>query len=178
MRTLFTIHAGEYLVGSELEKRFKKYSVWIPSRDVGIDLLLANKSLKKSLSIQVKFSRDFSTEQKVEFHGKIVSRGWFTLNFQKLKNSQADIWVFVLYNFYKGDMNYIIIKPQELVKRYQKLKRKGKTIQSYFYVTSHGKCWEGRGLRRNDKVALANDIYENKTRDLTPFLNNWKSLKL
>ena len=43
MKTLFTIHAGEYLVGSEIEKLFKNYRVWIPSKDTGIDLLVTDK---------------------------------------------------------------------------------------------------------------------------------------
>ncbi len=44
MRPLFTIHAGEYLVGSEIEQHFKKekLNVWIPSRGADIDLLVSD----------------------------------------------------------------------------------------------------------------------------------------
>ena len=61
MKTLFTIHAGEYLVGNHLEKKYKKdIKVWIPSKDIGTDLLVTDSENKKSVSLQVKFSRDYS----------------------------------------------------------------------------------------------------------------------
>lgn len=40
MKTLFTVHAGEFLVGSEIEKRITGANVWVPSKDKGIDLLI------------------------------------------------------------------------------------------------------------------------------------------
>ena len=49
MKPLFTIHAGEYLVGSYIEKHFKKYNVWIPSKDTGIDLLVTNSKNNKTI---------------------------------------------------------------------------------------------------------------------------------
>jgi len=39
MKSLFTIHAGEYLVASHIEQHYKRVNVWIPSRDTGVDLL-------------------------------------------------------------------------------------------------------------------------------------------
>ena len=59
MKPLFTIHAGEFLVASYIEQRFKDYLVWLPSRDLGVDLRLTDKACKRAVSIQVKFSRDF-----------------------------------------------------------------------------------------------------------------------
>ena len=47
MKPIFTIHAGEYLVAAEIEKTLKEVTVWLPSKDTGIDLLLAYKSNKK-----------------------------------------------------------------------------------------------------------------------------------
>ncbi len=46
MKPLFTIHAGEYLVGERIEKNFKEWNVWIPSKDTGIDLLVLTKIIK------------------------------------------------------------------------------------------------------------------------------------
>ena len=43
MRPIFTIHAGEYLVGNFLETMFKEIEVWMPSKDTGTDLLITNK---------------------------------------------------------------------------------------------------------------------------------------
>src|SRR5690554_1866372 len=45
MQPLFTIHAGEYLVGSHIEQHLRdpngdKVNVWVPSKDTGIDLLV------------------------------------------------------------------------------------------------------------------------------------------
>ena len=37
MKPLFTIHEGEFLVGSHIEKKFRDWNVWIPSKDKGID---------------------------------------------------------------------------------------------------------------------------------------------
>src|SRR5713101_6816222 len=43
MKPLFTIHGGEYLVGSYIEQHFKRVNVWIPSRDKGADLLVTDR---------------------------------------------------------------------------------------------------------------------------------------
>src|SRR5690554_7689567 len=64
MQPLFTIHAGEYLVGSHIEQHLRdpngdKVNVWVPSKDTGIDLLVTDKTNKKTTSLQVKFSKDF-----------------------------------------------------------------------------------------------------------------------
>ena len=60
MQPIFTIHAGEYLVGSYIEDKFKKYRVWVPSKDIGIDLLVTNSKNSKAVSLQVKFSKDYT----------------------------------------------------------------------------------------------------------------------
>ncbi|ENY3129647.1 hypothetical protein ACFXAP_003729 [Vibrio cholerae] len=53
MKPIFTIHAGEFLVGSHLEQKFgKKINVWIPSKDTGVDFLLTDSSNQKTTSIQ------------------------------------------------------------------------------------------------------------------------------
>lgn len=59
MKPLFAIHAGEFLVASYIEQRFKDYLVRLPWRDLDVDLLLTDRACKKAVSIQVKFSRDF-----------------------------------------------------------------------------------------------------------------------
>jgi hypothetical protein len=41
MRPLFTIHAGEFLVGSDIEGKFRHVNVWLPTKDTGIDLLIS-----------------------------------------------------------------------------------------------------------------------------------------
>lgn len=58
MQPLFTIHAGEYLVGSRIEQ--------------GV------------------------THGMPEYRDKLLSCGWWTLNREKIRESSADYWVFVL----------------------------------------------------------------------------------
>lgn len=58
MRPIFTIHAGGYLVATEIEKKFRDLRVWIPSKDIGIDLLVIDARQNKVASLQVKFSKD------------------------------------------------------------------------------------------------------------------------
>lgn len=38
LKTLFTVHAGEFMVGSEIEQRFPKARIWLPSKDTGSHL--------------------------------------------------------------------------------------------------------------------------------------------
>ena len=39
MKPLFTVHAGEYLVGAYIEHFHPRWSVWVPSKDTGIVFL-------------------------------------------------------------------------------------------------------------------------------------------
>ena len=94
MQPLFTIHAGEYLVGTFIEENFKNYNLWLPSKDTGIDLLVTDKKNKKAVSLQVKFSKDYSpTHLTHEEEKKSTAWGWWTVSRDKLKKSQADFWV-------------------------------------------------------------------------------------
>lgn len=66
----------------------------MPSKDIGIDLLLTDKSNKKTISIQVKFSKDFNTTHVEEnLRKNIKGTGWWTLNKEKIESSQSDYWV-------------------------------------------------------------------------------------
>ncbi|MBM7457244.1 putative helicase [Oceanisphaera litoralis] len=79
MQPLFTIHAGEYLVGSHIEQAMTdpngdKINVWIPSKDTGVDLLITDKNNKKTTSLQVKFSKDFLiTNGRKEYQSQLKS---------------------------------------------------------------------------------------------------------
>ncbi len=113
MQPLFTIHAGEYLVGSHIEQHLRdpngdKVNVWVPSKDTGIDLLVTDKTNNKTSSLQVKFSKDFLlTHGRPEYRDKLLSCGWWTLNREKIHESSADYWVFVLHTHNKKDMQYV-----------------------------------------------------------------------
>jgi len=178
MKSIFTIHAGEYLVGEYLEKKYKKYNIWIPSKDTGIDLLVTNADNSKSVSLQVKYSKDFLITEGREYQEKLYAVGWWTLNADKIRKSKADYWVFVFHNLNKRKMQYLLISPKELLKKLKAIHPKKKTIQTYLTVTKDMKCWETRGLKKEDLILIAYGSYKNKTRDFTKYLNVWdKALK-
>ena len=178
MRPIFSIHAGEYLVGTHIEENYKNLNVWLPSKDTGIDLLVTDKKNLKTLSIQVKFSKDFlgsvgkSTSEAVAT--KVKSGGWWTFRQDKIKESPADLWILVLYRFTEKDCDFVIIEPQEILKRFHQLGKDTSMIQSYIWVTTEDKCWETRGLNKSDQDAIAKCEYSDSVRDLSCYLNNWK----
>jgi hypothetical protein len=180
MKPIFTIHAGEYLVAAQIEKTFKNVNVWLPSKDTGIDLLLTDKSNKKTVSIQVKFSKDFNTTHvKENLRKNIKGIGWWTLYEKKIKGSQADYWVFVLYSIKEKTHDYIIIEPKKLLDIFKKLNRtktKKDRLDCYFTVTTEGKAFETRGLNKKEMKELYKGAYMNTDRDVTEFLNNWKPI--
>ena len=175
MKPIFTIHAGEYLVGSHIERTFKNLNVWLPTKDTGIDLLVSDNKNKKTVSVQVKFSKDFLAENKSEvLRQGLKAAGWWSLKSEKILKSKADLWVFVLYAFEQKEPDFIIISPHELLKRLEATHGQEKVIQIYFYVTKKNKCWESRALRMADQVLVAEGAFSDKQRNFTKYLNNWK----
>jgi len=178
MKPLSTIHAGEYLVGSYIEKHFKKYNVWLPSKDTGIDLLVTNSKNNKTVSLQVKYSKDYTTtHMKSEHHNSFRTWGWWTLNPKKVKASKADLWVFVMQSFAHKTIDCVVIPPKTLVALLKKIHGPKKLHQTYMWVRNDNTCWEARGLSKTEKLSLADGDYENEDRHLTGFLNNWGIMK-
>lgn len=174
MRTIFTVHAGEYLVACEIESKFKELKVWVPSKDNGIDLLVTDGNCKKLASIQVKFSKDhLATGKELRATEEIKSGGWWQFDSTKLGASAADYWVLVLCEFNTRNYDYVVVPKKELVKRYSKISPESKKIQSYFWVTASGKCWETRGLKSDQLGEICQGIFKDKDRDFTGYLNNW-----
>lgn len=174
MKPLFTVHTGEYLVASFLENRFKGVNVWIPSRDTGIDLLVSDRRHRRTVSLQVKFSKDFlPTHMGPEFQKKLRACGWWTIDQDKLRKSAADYWVFVLQGFASRTVDFVVIPPGELWRRLRKIHGQAKKIQSYLWVTETKRCWEARGLKRGDQLLIAHGEFRRRERDLTAWLNNW-----
>jgi hypothetical protein len=174
MKPLFTIHSGEYLVGSHIEKHFRNVSVWVPSRDVGVDLLVSDRRLRRAVSLQVKFSKDFLvTHMNAQFQKDLRACGWWTIDRDKLARSPADFWVFVLLGFAARTTDFVIVRPKELLRRLRTIHGVKKKIQTYVWVTERKRCWETRGLLRRDQLLLADGRYNNPARDLTKYLNSW-----
>lgn len=183
MQPIFTIHAGEYLVGSYIEQSLtdpngNKLNVWIPSKDTGVDFLITDRSNTKTISLQVKFSKDFLiTHGRPEYQERLVSCGWWTLNREKIVNSEADYWVFVLHTFNAKNMQYVILTPKQLIQRLDSIHPATKSLQTYLWVSDDSRCWETRGLKKKetDELILRNGNVP-KDRDFTEFLNNWDAI--
>jgi hypothetical protein len=93
MKTLFTVHAGEFLVGSKIEQQIKGINIWLPAKDKGIDLLVTNSQNRCLVSLQVKFSRDFLiTNMGSIFQEGLLACGWWTHSQKKIRASKADLW--------------------------------------------------------------------------------------
>jgi hypothetical protein len=174
MKPLFTIHAGEYLVGAFIEQHFKSVNVWIPLRDTGIDLLVSDRRNDRNLSLQVKFSKDFLvTHMGPSFQKQLRACGWWTINRDKLRASPADYWVFVLQGFASRSVDFVVIPRQDLLRRLSAVHGRHKVIQSYIWVTEANRCWETRGLNRAQQLLIAQGDFQHRHRDLTAWLNNW-----
>jgi hypothetical protein len=179
MKAIFTVHAGEYLVGSYIENRYRKWRVWVPAKDMGIDLLVTDPNKRKAVALQVKFSKDFNPTQRQSFlQNKLMAAGWWTHQEKKIRDSRADFWVFVLPSFTENRTSFIIITPAELLRRLRRIHgRTAKKIHSYFWITKTMKCWEARGLSTADQELIASNRFTNPLRDFSQFLNAWGKIE-
>jgi hypothetical protein len=181
MKSLFTIHAGEYLVGSEINRKLRHVNIWLPEKDTGIDLLITNKKNKKTVSLQVKFSRDYLvTHMKGNaFQRGLQACGWWKLNRQKIVKSQAEYWIFVLLGFDNRSKDFVIIKSDDLLKRLDKIHgNSSKFFDLYFWVTKRDKCYEARSLTPTEKLNIADGKFKNRACDFTKYLNNWAPIEV
>ena len=183
MRSLFTVHAGEVLVGSEIEQRFKNAAIWLPAKDTGVDVLVTNPKRDRVVSLQVKFSHDFLiTHMKSIYQEGLLACGWWTHSRKKILASEADLWVFALQAFDPKRTQFVLIPPKDLYRRLSQIHGTADRVHSYLWVTKKGKCWETRGLSKRDEILIANHAYRDPQRDFSSYLNAWdglgRSLKL
>ena len=174
------IHAGEFVVGDFIERHYRAVNLWVPARDTGIDLLVTDPRNQRVVSLQVKFSRDYLLSQSIGLQKALRACSWWALNRQKLRDSEADYWVLVLMGWERRTKDFMVIKPSDLLERLDRIHGKaGKTIQSYLWVTKKGSCWEARGLKKSDKLAIAEgrDPDTHKARDFSLYLNKWGPIK-
>jgi len=179
MKSLFTIHAGEYLTGAYIEQHYPKWNVWIPSKDTGIDLLVTNSENNKVVSLQVKFSKDFNpTHHSPLDQSHLLATGWWTHDPVKIQKSPADFWIFVLPSFVEKQTSFIILPPAELYRKFEAIFGPAKKrIHSYLRITKTRRCWEARGLKKTAQELLALDRLSDKDRELTEYLNAWKKIE-
>ncbi|MBK7970949.1 MAG: hypothetical protein IPK08_19640 [Bacteroidetes bacterium] len=135
---------------------------------------MTDKQNKKTISLQVIFSKDFNvTHTKEYLRPNIKGTGWWTLNMDKIAKSNANYWVFILYSFEKKSNDFIILKPQELLKIFESLEKKDSVIHCYMTVTNKNKAFETRGMSKADMQLLFDNKLICPQRDLTNYLNNW-----
>jgi hypothetical protein len=184
MKPLFTIHAGEFLVGEAIERKFPKVNVWVPAKDTGVDLLVSDAGNERAVSLQVKFSRDylegrdFATHMKDEiFRNELRALGWWTLTRHQIETSPAKYWVFVLAGFVNKTTDFIIIERRELLKRLDGIHQGKPKFQCYFCVTNGNRCWDTRGLKKSDVRLVAEATFKCEARDFTTYLDNWRPIE-
>ena len=175
MRTLFTVHAGEYLTASHIEQKLK-LPVWIPSKDKGIDLLVTNRANRRAISLQVKYGKDFLPGKRPVIREAFRCISWFTLDTAKVDASPAELWVFVLHSFKHREPDFVVVRRGELRQRLRALHGWHGKIQSVLCTTETGGCWEGRGREGalTRQLAAGNDA--EPRRDFTKYLNDWHAV--
>lgn len=162
------------MVGSFIEQRFPRANVWIPSKDTGVDLLVSDRRNRRAISLQVKFSKDFLvTHMRPVFQKYLRASGWWTIDHKKLQRSPADFWLFVVLGFAARTTDFVIVPSTELRRRLRSIHGSPKVIQSYLCITEQERCWETRGLKREDLLQIAYGTYEERRRDFTKWLNAW-----
>jgi hypothetical protein len=175
MKPLFTIHAGEYLVGAHIEQSFRHTNVWVPTRDTGIDLLVSDSRNRRNVSLQVKFSKDFLvTHHGAKFQKQLRACGWWTISRDKLAKSKAEYWVFVLLGFASRTKDFVVVPREQLLGKLDAIHGRRKMIQVYLWVTEGKRCWETRDLNRAAKLRVTDGTFEHPHRDFTEWLNNWR----
>lgn len=189
MKPLFSIHEGEYLVGEYLEKK-TRFSVWVPSKDTGEDLLVVSEDKTSVASLQVKFSKDFLvTHGKPELFEHILCSGWWSLSGPKIKSSKADFWVFVLFPFLlpgkptakrrNSDNNaqFVLIRPAELYNKLVAINGEKTTHHVYLSISKDGtRCLQTRGLRKSSSY-FTDGLDVDPARDFSDHLNSWDELE-
>jgi hypothetical protein len=175
MRPLFTVHAGEFLVGEHIERTFSSLNVWIPAKDTGVDLLVTDAGARHSTSLQVKLSRDYRLPEATDdFDRSLVAAGWLTLDHDKIEKSPAEWWVIVLVSHErKRKPQFIVIRPSDLLSRLVQIHGTSKRYHFYPWITKSGLCLQGRGLGKSERAILVNGMLQLGPRDLSAFLNNW-----
>lgn len=179
MKPLFTIHAGEYLVGLYIEEHYPDLNLWVPSKDTGIDFLVTDAKNRRTVSLQVKFSKDFvPMERLAHLQHHISAIGWWTHHQKKIVESAADLWVFVLPSFMDRQTHFIILTPEELLQRLRSIHRpSADRVQSYLWVTKGGHCWEARGLKKKEHEQIARNEFTHAQRDFSAYLDNWSEME-
>lgn len=174
MKPLFTVHEGEFLVGDHINRKLgHKYDVWVPTKDSGVDLLVTRKRPQgKAVGLQVKFSRG-DYDPPVELTQRIVATSFFTLNPVKIRQSRAELWVFVILTL-RHKKHYVLVPTQELRERIPNGCEKSWIL--YLWIFNDRSCYQVRGLGREKSLEIIHSGVQEPRRDYSAWLENWNLL--
>ena len=173
MKPIFTIQEGEFLVGEHMNRSLgRKYDVWIPTKDSGVDLLVTRKRQSgRAVGLQVKFSRSFSIPEELARH--LIATSWFTLEPKKIRRRQADLWVFVIMTL-KHHQHFVVIPKRDLQKRLPR--NTVKKWNLYLWVYDNRTCYQVRDLNKEQKLDTMHRGVRNRQHDFSEWLENWSLL--
>jgi hypothetical protein len=173
MKPIFTIHEGEFLVGDYINRRFgAKFNVWVPTKDIGVDLLVTRKrSGGRPVGLQVKFSRSFDIPE--ELTRDVLATSWYTLDPKKIRNSKAELWVFV-FTTLRHEKYFVLLPTSELRKRIPAKCRSPWNL--YLWAYSDGACYQVRGLNLEDRINALRRGVQERHRDFSKWFDNWRLL--
>jgi hypothetical protein len=174
MKPIFTIHEGEFLVGDHINRKLgKKYNVWVPTKDSGVDLLVTRKGgAGKPVGLQVKFSRSFDIYPELDRH--VIATSWFVLEPKKIRKSQADLWVFAIMTL-RHEQHFVVIPKRELQKRIPR--NPGKRWTLYLWVYGNESCYQVRDLPKNEKLDTVHRGVRDRHRDFSEWMEKWNLLE-
>jgi len=174
MKPIFTIHEGEFLVGDHINRKFgRKYNVWVPTKDSGVDLLVTRKTGGgKPVGLQVKFSRSFDTSDELTRH--VLATSWYTLDPKKVRQSQADLWVFVFMTL-RHERYFVLLPTSELRKRIPR--SCGAKWNLYLWAYADGSCYQVRDLNLEGRLNAVHRGVQDRYRDFSNWFENWQLLE-
>ena len=127
----------------------------------------------------MKFSKDFLPSMKAELHDYLIACGWWTLNAEKIKHSNADLWILAPYSFIEKQIQLVIISPIELLEKLEKAHGVKKTYNLYLWITKEKLCIDTRDLNveGQDKIKANIPRKIDKFRNYSKYLNNIKVIR-
>jgi hypothetical protein len=145
--------------------------VRVPGRDTGVDLLVTDRRRRRTVALQVKYSKDFLVTSRPGRFGPAYQKqlracGWWTVDRDKLHHSPADYWVLVVQGFAARSEDYVIVPPLELWRRLRHRTPSKRKVHVFLWVTEGNQCWDTRALSRDDEHRILSSDYRDSRRDI------------
>lgn len=174
MKPIFTIHEGAFLVGDHINRKFgRKYNVWAPTKDSGVDLLVTRKSGGgRPVALQVKFSRSFEIHAELTRH--VLATSCYSLNPKKVRQSHAHLWVFVFMTL-RHERYFVLLPTVELRKLVPR--SCGPNWWLYLWAYANGSCYQVRDLNLEGRMNAVHHGVHDQHRNFSKWFENWRLLE-